>query len=82
MNADAPYIAAAEEARIQAQDLAAARPAVAAIHAIAQVDLTPEVIAQLCGVLSARIAASGWSHFPEAVTAMELLDSAHDRLAE
>ena len=83
MNAsDAPFIAAAEAARIQAQDVAASRPAVAAIKAISAIDFTPAVAAQLCAVLSNRIEASSWSHFPEAVTAMELLDSCVDGLAE
>jgi len=75
--------AANEAARIKAQDLTASRAAVAAIKAIAEIDLTPAVVAQLCAVLSNRVAEEvSWSHWPEAIDAAECLDNAHDWLAQ
>ena len=73
--------AANEAARIKAQDLTASRAAVAAIKAIADIDFTPAVAAQIACVLSNQIAESSWSHWPEASDAIEHMDCAHDRLA-
>jgi hypothetical protein len=80
--ADAPFIAAAEAQRQQAQDVAASRATVDAIHAISQLDFTPAVAAQIAAVLSNRIEKASWGHWPEALAAMELLDGVHDRLAD
>ena len=94
MNADHPSVDAArhykplfdaadEAARIKAQDLTASRAAVAAIKAISDIDFTPAVVAQLCAVLSNRVAEEvSWSHWPEAIDAAECLDNAHDWLAQ
>ena len=76
-----PLLQAAEEAaRIQAQDLSAARISTVAIQSIPDIDFTPAVVAQLCAVLSSRIAKSNWSHFTEGQGAMETLDGLHDQL--
>ena len=78
----ADRISAAEsDAREQAQDVAAARWAVAALHAIPAIDFTPAVAAQIAAVLSAKVTLASWGHFDNAVIAREYLDDAHDTLA-
>lgn len=77
-----PLLAEAEDAaRIQADDVAAARQAVAAIHAIPQHAITEAVAAQLCAAVSALIGRSGWSHLEVAEQAQGWLDDASDSLA-
>jgi hypothetical protein len=58
------------------------REAVKAIHAIAAIDFTPIVAAQIAGVLAERIGACSWSHFLEALSAKEKLEEAHHFLTE
>lgn len=67
-------------ARAQADDVAAARKAVDAIHAIAAIDFTPKVAAQLAAVLAGRCGRASWSHFINAGEAIAHLDDAHDTL--
>lgn len=74
------FDAANRKAAQEAYAIESARPACAAIKAIR--NLEPAAAAQICAVLSAQIAASGWAHWQEAVDGMEYLDSAHDALSE
>ncbi|MEO5672487.1 MAG: hypothetical protein ABIR26_17505 [Ramlibacter sp.] len=77
-----PLFAEAETtARTAADDVAAARAAVAAIHAIPQYAITAAVAAQLCAAVSALVARSGWSHVELAEQAQGWLDDASDSLA-
>lgn len=59
-------------------DVAAARPAVAAINAISRNDLTPEVFAHLLSVMSAQVERASWSHTNEAEIARGVLDNLSD----
>lgn len=65
-----------------AYEVAAARKATEAIKAIADIDFTPAVCAQIASVLATRVGACSWAHFPEAVTAIKKLDETHDCLTE
>jgi cobalamin biosynthesis protein CbiD len=76
---DDAAIAAAREA---AEDVAASRSTVAALNSIRAIDFSPAVAAQICAVLSSRIAGASWGHFPEAIDAVDMLDGAHDTLGE
>jgi hypothetical protein len=67
-------------ARAQAADVAASRAACAAIKAIAEIDLSPEVCAQIAAVLANRVANSSWSHFAAVEDVLAELDEAHDTL--
>jgi len=91
MNARIPYerdhamqaeMAADAEARAAAHDVAASRAAAAAIRAISDIDFTPAVAGQIAAVLSNRISECAWSHWPEAVSASEYLDSTVDVLTD
>lgn len=76
---EALFDAADRKAAQEAYAIESARPACEAIKAIR--NLEPQAVAQICAVLSAQIAASGWGHWQEAVDASEYLDSACDVLA-
>jgi hypothetical protein len=69
-----------DEAKAQADDVAAARPAVAAIKAIAAIDLTPAVCAQIVAAIRNRTGDASWSHFASVDDALAYLDDAHDTL--
>jgi len=69
------------EQRQQACDVAAFRPIQDAINRTSAIDFTPALVSQICAVLSNRISGASWSHFPEAVSAMEKLDDASDELS-
>lgn len=73
------FDAADRKAAAQAYAIESARPACAAIKSIRH--LEPAAAAQICAVLSAQIAASGWAHWQEAKAAQEYLDGACDALA-
>lgn len=80
---DGDRIGEAEAAsRIKSDDTTASRKACDAIKAIADIDFTPGVAAQIAAVLSAKVTGAGWSHFDGVPAAIQGLDDAHDLLTE
>lgn len=67
-------------AKAIAQDVTAARGAADDIKAIAEIDFTPAVAAQLAAVLAGRVGKASWSHFEGVEDILASLDSAVDGL--